>query len=177
MKSSAETFFSYMTILKRFTIKTIDLILSNIVIYENNISAEDFINKKIETKDKWNQINVLSMESVLGANCSMQLVHMSNRKSWIEETNQLINEFSFAYMLNPHLNTNRAFKDQVKTCLSNTFCEDTNKHINKTLMNQDTRVLALVIFNEIGTINPRKMFKVLSCVIYTIIDKYVLLII
>ena len=33
-------------------------------------------------------------------------------------------------------------------------------------------MLALVIFYESGEINPRKMFKVLSCVIYTIIDKY-----
>ena len=83
------------TILKRFTIKKIDLIFSNIVIYENNVSAEDFINKKIETKDKWNQINVLSMESVLGGNCRMPLLHMPNRKICIEETNQRINEFSF----------------------------------------------------------------------------------
>ena len=90
------------------------------------------------------------MESVLGANCRMTLLHMSNRKIWIEETNQRINEFSFAYMLNPHLNQNKAFKYQVKTCLSNTFGADTNKHINKTPMNQDTRVLALVIFMSLG---------------------------
>ena len=32
-------------LLKRFTIKLIDLILSNIVRYVNNFSAEDFINK------------------------------------------------------------------------------------------------------------------------------------
>ena len=51
------------------------------------------------------------MESVLGANCRIPLIHMSNRKIWIEETNQRINEFSFAYMLNPHLNKNKAFKD------------------------------------------------------------------
>ena len=56
------------------------------------------------------------MESVLGANCRIPLIYMSNRKIYIEETNQLINEFSFAYMLNPHLNKNKAFKDQVKTC-------------------------------------------------------------
>ena len=80
--------------------------LSNIVIYEKNISAEDFINKKIETKDEWNQINLLSMESVLEANCRMPLIHMSNRKIWIEETNQRINDFSFAYMLNPALHIN-----------------------------------------------------------------------
>ena len=76
-------------------------------------------------------------------------------------------------MLNPHLNKYKAFKDQVKSCLSSTFGADTNKHINKTLMKRDTRVLSLVVFYELGNINPGKMFKVLSCVIYTIIDRYV----
>ena len=40
---------------KRFTIKLIDLILSNIVRYEMNITSDDFINKK--TKQKINGIN------------------------------------------------------------------------------------------------------------------------
>ena len=40
-------------------------------------------------------------------------------------------------------------------------------------MNRYTIVLALIIFYELGTFNPRKMFKVLSCVIYTIVDRYV----
>ena len=96
------------------------------------------------------------MESVLGANYRMPLINMSNRKIWIEETSKRINEFSFAYMLNPHLNMNKACKDKVKTCLSKTFGADTNRHINKTLMKRDTRVLALVIFYEIGTFNPGK---------------------
>ena len=90
-------------------------------------------NKKIETKDKWNQINVLSMESVLGANFRMPLVHMSNRKIWIEEKNQRINEFSFGYMLNPTLKTSKVFKEKVKTCFKNTFGKDTNSHINTIL--------------------------------------------
>ena len=34
-------------------------------------------------------------------------------------------------------------------------------------------MLALVDFYELGNINQRKMLKVLSCVIYTIIDRYV----
>ena len=113
------------------------------------------------------------MESVLGANCRISFIYMSKRKIYIEETNQRINEFSFAYMLNPTLNKNKAFKQQLKACLFNTFAADTNKHINKTLMNRDTRVLALVLFYELGTFNPTKMFKVLSYVIYTIIDRYV----
>ena len=160
-------------LLKRFTIKIIDLILSNIVIYDNNIPAEDFINKKIETKDKWNQINLLSMKSVLGDNCRMLLLHMSNRNIWIEEKKQRINEFSFGYMFNPTLHATEFFREQVKACLNNKFGQDTNKHIIKPLMKRNTRVLALVVFYELGNINPRKMFKVLSCIIYTIIDRYV----
>ena len=39
-------------LLKRFTIKLIDLILSNIVRYEMNITSDYFINKTIETKHK-----------------------------------------------------------------------------------------------------------------------------
>ena len=50
------------------------------------------------------------MESVLGANCRIPLIHMSNRKIWIEETNQRINEFSFAYMLNPVLHINKVLE-------------------------------------------------------------------
>ena len=61
----------------------------------------------------------------------------------------------------------------MKACLINAFGADTNKHINKTLMKRDTRVLALAFFYELGNFNPRKMFRVLSCVIYTIIYRYV----
>ena len=34
-------------------------------------------------------------------------------------------------------------------------------------------MIALAVFYELGNINPKKMFKVLSCVVYTIIDRYV----
>ena len=71
-----------------------------------NITSDDFINKTFETKHKWNQINILSMEYVLGANCRIPLKHMSKRKNYIEEKNERINDFSFAYMFNPTLHTN-----------------------------------------------------------------------
>ena len=64
--------------------KIIDLILSNIVRYEKDILSVEYINQKIETKDKWNQINVLDMESMLVANCRMPLLHMSKSYIWIE---------------------------------------------------------------------------------------------
>ena len=64
-------------------------------------------------------------------------------------------------------------KNNLKECLSNTFGADTNKYINKILLKRNTRVIALVVYYEHGNLNSRKMFKVLSCVIYTIIDRYV----
>ena len=69
---------------KRFTNKLIDFMLSNIITYDMNITSDDFVNKKIETKDKWNQLYLLSMESVLGVNCCIPLLHMSKRKVYIE---------------------------------------------------------------------------------------------
>ena len=134
--------------------------MSNIVIYKKDISAVDYINQKIETKDKWNQINVLSMESMLVANYRMPLLHMSKSYICIEETSERIDDFSFGYMFNPTLLTRKVFKEQVKACFKNTFGTDTNKHINKTLPKINTRVIVLVVFYELGSTNPRKMFKV-----------------
>ena len=110
---------------------------------------------------------------MLGANFRIPLIHMSNRKMYIEETNERINEFSFAYMFNPTLYTNKVFRELVKVCLSNTFGKDINKHINNILLKRNTRVITLVVHYEHGNLNTRKMFKVLSCVLYTIIDRYV----
>ena len=54
--------------------------LSNILTYDMNITSDDFINKNIYTKDKWNQLYLLSMESVLGVNFCIPLLHMSTDK-------------------------------------------------------------------------------------------------
>ena len=110
---------------------------------------------------------------MLGTNCRIPLIHMSTRKFYIEETNERTNEFSFAYMFNPTLYLQKVFKYQVKACLGNTFGADTNKHINKIYLKRNTRVIALVVHYEHGHLKSRKLFKVLSCVIYTIIDRYV----
>ena len=67
--------------------------MSNIVRYEMNIASDDDINKTIKTKNKWNQIHILSMEYVLGANCRIPLIHTSKRRIYIEETNERINKF------------------------------------------------------------------------------------
>ena len=75
--------------------------------------------------------------------------------------------------MDPTLNRNRPFKDQVKVCLKHTFGPDTNSRFSKILQKSNTRVLALVIFYYSGEKIIRKLFRVLSGVIYTTIDKYV----
>ena len=76
-------------------------------------------------------------------------------------------------MCNRTLYRHKVFKEQFKLCLNNTFGADTNKQINVILKIPNTRVIALVVRYEHGNLNSREMFKVLSCVIYTIIDRYV----
>ena len=70
---------------------------------------------------------------------------------YIEETNEHMNEFSFAYMCNPTLYRHKVFKQQVKLCLNNTFGADTNKQINVILLRPNTRVIALIVNYEHGS--------------------------
>ena len=53
------------------------------------------------------------MQSLLGTNHRQPLFHMAKSYIWIEETKELINKFSIGYMINPKLNINKAFREQV----------------------------------------------------------------
>ena len=110
---------------------------------------------------------------MLGTNHRLPLSHMAKSYIWIEETDQRINEFSIEYMMNPNLSINKYFKEQVKICMKTTFVTMTQQHISKFLSKTNTRVLALVMFYDTRKTNAKKMFRVLSCVIYTIISNFV----
>ena len=110
---------------------------------------------------------------MLGTNHRLHLSHMATSYIWLQETNQRINQFSIGYMINPNLNTKKAFGEQVTLCLKNTFGTSTMALISKIFLKANTRVLSFVIFNENREKNIYKMFRVLSFVFYTIISKYV----
>ena len=59
------------------------MMLSKIITYDKTMTSDDYVDKKIKAKVKWNQINLISMESVLGRNCRIPLLHMSKRKVFI----------------------------------------------------------------------------------------------
>ena len=51
--------------------------------------------------------------SLLGDNHRLPLIHMATRDIWLEETKERINKFSIGYMINPKLNINKTFREQV----------------------------------------------------------------
>ena len=117
----------------------------NIDNHEKEILAVGYENKTIETKYKWNQLNIMDIQFMLGTNHRLPLSPMAKSYIWLEETNQRINEFYIGYMINPNLNMNKVFIDQVKICMKTTFSTSNMTHMSKILFKPNTRVLALVI--------------------------------
>ena len=96
-------------------------------------------------------------------------------KSFIcnEETEEHIIEFEIGYMINPKFHDNKAFKEKVYICMNNTLVQAHNLILKIKFSQKDTSVLELLIFHETIGLNPNKAFRLLSCVIHTIIDNYV----
>ena len=57
--------------------------------------------------------------------------------------------------------------------MNTTFGALTQTFIKTTLFKKNPSVLALLMFHERRGVNPQKYFRVLSCIIYIKIEKYV----
>ena len=79
--------------------------------HEKEILAVGYENKKIETEDKWNQLNIIDVQYMLGNNHRPPLSHMSKSYIWLEEKNQRINELSIGYIMNPNFNIKKSFRE------------------------------------------------------------------
>ena len=75
-------------------------------------------------------------------------------------------------MVNPTLHVNKTFKEKVKNAWMICLVQS-HIFIKYTMKKKNTRVLAWVMFYETGHKNVTKYFRVLSCVIYSIIGNYV----
>ena len=89
------------------------------------------------------------MLSFLGENHHLPLFNMDKRFIWPYENKQRIHEFTIEYMINPVLNVNKAFREQVKKCMYTKFSEITQPFIKSTLSKNNTSVLALLIVYDI----------------------------
>ena len=70
---------------------------------------------------------------MLGAYHCLPLLRMAKSFIWIEETKELINEFSIGYKINPILNINISLKEQVTKFMKTTFGAIIKPHISKIL--------------------------------------------
>ena len=56
----------------------------NIDNYEKEILAVCYDKKTIQTQDKWNQLRLMDIQSLLGTNHRVTLSHMTKSYIWIE---------------------------------------------------------------------------------------------
>ena len=96
--------------------------------------------------------------SLLGANHSLPIFHTAIPFIRLNETKQLINEFTIGYMINQGLNVNKAFREQVEKCIYTNFFEITLPFIKVTLAKMNTSLLALIFFNETRSNHPTKYY-------------------
>ena len=64
-------------------------------------------------------------------------------------TDESINQFSISYMINPSLNCNKLFIEQVEKFSSVSFHKNTMETIKDCLRENNTCVMALIIFMRI----------------------------
>ena len=90
----------------------------------------------------------------------------------IYTTGKNIHKFTICYMINLSLKFNKIFKTQVEHFLGYYFYFRTMKTIKKLPMKKYTSVMELIIIYENNGEIP-KNYRVLSCVIYNLIDNSV----
>ena len=83
-----------------------------------------------------------------------------------------MSQFAIVYMVKPTLHVNNSFRDQVETFLKEAFHSSTHSSIKHVKKNNNMCVIALVIFYETRATNLMKVFRVLSCVVYYVIENY-----
>ena len=88
------------------------------------------------------------MQSLLGDHHRLPLFNMAKGFICLEETKERIKTFLIGYMINPALNINKAFREQVNKFIKTTFCTITQHHHKTILAKNKRRVLSLIIFSE-----------------------------
>ena len=76
-------------------------------------------------------------------------------------------------MINPSLNINRIFIEQVEKCLCCSFSTKTMKTIRDCLLNDNKYDMVLIMIYENSGKYIIKLYRVLSCVVHTLIENYV----
>ena len=82
-------------------------------------------------------------------------------------TDETVNQFSIGYIINPSLNCNKVFRLQVEKYLSVSFASRKMETIRDFLY-----VISLIMIYDNNGGNSKTMYRVLSFVVYSLIDNY-----
>ena len=129
-------------------------------------------NKKT-VKDKWEIPAIIPLLPLVGVNNLQPILHTSKIMVHCYTIDENINQFAIGYMINPSLKFNNVFRIKFEKCLSLSFYARTMKTIKYCLTNKNTCVMELIMIYENNGEIPKKVYRVLSCVVYSLIDNYI----
>ena len=110
---------------------------------------------------------------IVRVNHCVPILNIYKRMGHIYSTENNIHHFVIGYMINPSLHINNVFRTKVQKCLGCYFSIETIKTIRDCLMKNNTSIMELIMIYETVGMAIRKVYIVLSCVVYNIIDNYV----
>ena len=110
---------------------------------------------------------------VVGFNNLQPILHISKIIVYCYSTDKSINQFAIGYMINPSLNCNKVFREQVEKLFSVPFHENAMETIKYCLRNNNRCFMVLIMFYENNGLKPKILYRVLSCVVYYLIYNYV----
>ena len=110
---------------------------------------------------------------LVGVNNCQPILHMSKRMVHCYSKDEIINKCAIGYMINPSLNCNKVFREQVEKSLSVSFHKNTMETIKYRLMKKNTCVIILIMIYEYNGQETKQKYKVLGCVVYSLIDNYI----
>ena len=61
---------------------------------------------------------------------------------------EIINKFAIGYMINPSLNCNKVFREQVEKWLSVSFHKNTMENLRDCIHNHNTCIMAIIMIYE-----------------------------
>ena len=111
--------------------------------------------------------------SLVGVNHCQPILNMSKKIVHCYYTDEIINQFAIGYMINPSINCNKVIREQVEKWLSFSLHKRTMETIKYFLRKKNTCVMALISFYEINGLKTKKVYRVLICVVYSLIEDHV----
>ena len=117
--------------------------------------------------------SVIQLMPMVEVNNTLPILHLSKRMVHIYTTEKTIHQFSIGYMMNHSININRVFREQVQKCLGCYFYTKTMKNIRDYLLKKNKYVMELKTIYENSGKDIITVYRVLGCVVYTLIEKYV----